>query len=158
MVFAYSKNAEGHFICQHCDYTAKNQSTMHYHLKKHDGALPHPCKHCGARFLQKGLLDLHIRSRHSETLEKKDTYKCPCSGCSYEDIRKGNCLIHFVRVHMKELTEKLKTKATESEMIASCSKCSKNFKSMTQFYYHASQCVEVPEKHECYLNWKSLKA
>jgi len=158
MVFEYKKNKDGEFICTHCDYTAKNQSTMHYHLKKHEGSLPHPCKHCDARFVQKGLLDMHIKSRHPETLEKKETFKCPCNNCDYEDIRKGNRLIHFLRVHMKDLTDALKAKTTDKACVTSCKSCSKSFKSMTQFYYHAASCVSPTENHAMYAQYASIKA
>jgi hypothetical protein len=156
MVLAYHKNESGEFLCQHCQYTAHNQSTMHYHLKKHEGALPHSCKHCDARFLQKSLLDMHIKSRHSETLEHKETFKCPCNGCAYEDLRKGNRLIHFVRVHLKDLTDSLKCKPTDESCIASCKVCSQNFKSLTQFYYHASKCVSPTTEHTLHKEWNQL--
>lgn len=158
MVYEYKKNKNGDFICGHCDFTAKNQSTMHYHLKKHEGSLPHPCKHCDARFVQKGLLDMHIKSRHPETLEKKETFKCPCSNCDYEDIRKGNRLIHFLRVHMKDLTLALKVKPSDSIYVASCKTCTKSFKSMTQFYYHAAGCVAPPNDSALYEQFKTVMA
>jgi hypothetical protein len=158
MVLEYFKNASGEFLCQHCQFTARNQSTMHYHLKKHEGALPHPCKHCDARFLQKSLLDMHIKSRHSETLEEKLTFKCPCEGCVYEDIRKGNRLIHFVRVHLKDLTDSLKCNPTDDSHAASCKACQQTFKSLTQFYYHASKCVAPSKAHPMYTVWNQLKA
>jgi hypothetical protein len=158
MNLKYNTTESGEYICHHCQFTAKNQSTMHYHLKKHEGPLPHPCKHCSARFMQKSLLELHIRSRHSETLEKKDTFKCPCEGCHYEDIRKGNRLIHFVRVHMKDLSDTLKTKTDQEGCVTECKCCNKGFKNLTQFYYHASDCIEPTEKHTEYSNWKAIKA
>jgi len=157
MSLKYQKNVSGDFICSHCDYTARIQSTMHYHLKKHEGALPHSCKHCNQKFLQKGLLELHISARHQETLtEKKEKFQCPCDTCKYEDIRKGNCLIHFVRVHYKELTEAIKRKSKVEGMCAECDSCKKTFKSMTQFYYHASSCIKPPENTILYTQWRSL--
>jgi hypothetical protein len=157
MVLIYVKNTDGNYVCQHCQFTAHNQSTMHYHLKKHDGALPHPCKHCDARFLQKSLLDMHVKSRHAETLEEKQTFKCPCKGCSYEDIRKGNRLIHFVRVHLKDCVESLKCNPSEDTMVAGCKSCQQNFKSLTQFYYHASKCVTLTPSHPMAEQWAILQ-
>jgi hypothetical protein len=154
----YIKNAEGQFICPHCDYTARIQSTMHYHLKKHEGALPHACKHCDSKFLQKNLLELHIRSRHKETIKSQETFKCPCNDCDYEDMRKGNRLIHFVRVHLKDLTEALKNKTDAEGCITSCSCCNKSFKSMTQFYYHAAGCVKPTQNHDYYSSWEQIHA
>ena len=154
MPIHYTKNEEGQFVCPHCDYTARIQSTMHYHMKKHEGALPHACKQCDSRFLQKSLLELHIRSWHTE---KKDTFKCPCENCNYEDIRKGNLVIHFVRIHLKDLTTKLQMKTEDTDYVTSCSCCQKNFKSMTQFYYHSTGCVNPTENHPFYDKWISLK-
>jgi hypothetical protein len=154
VVSKYQKNALGQYMCPHCAYTARIQSTMHYHLKKHDGALPHACTHCNQKFLQKSLLDLHISARHEETLEKKqEKFKCPCTGCSYEDFRKGNRLIHFLRVHMKDCTDSLKEKSKESDSVIACKGCLKSFKSVTQFYYHASSCVNPSEQHPYHAQW-----
>ena len=160
MVFRYIKNEKDEYVCNHCEFTAKNQSTMHYHLKKHDGSL-HPCKYCNARFLQKSLLDMHIRSRHSETIQKKEStqvFSCPCKECSYEDIRKGNRLIHFVRVHLKDLVDALKRKTTTEDRVIDCNSCNNSFKSMTQFYYHASKCVKPSCDHKYYEQWKLINS
>ena len=159
MSLQYTKNSDGTFLCPHCPYTARIQSTMHYHLKKHEGALPHACKHCNQKFLQKGLLDLHVSARHQETIQiKQDKFKCPCKTCEYEDIRKGNRLIHFLRIHLKDITDGLKTKTTEPNCVTDCSQCKKSFKSITQFYYHASSCVNPSETHPLYSEWISLKS
>ncbi len=160
MVFTYTKNENNEYVCQHCDFTAKNQSTMHYHLKKHDGSL-HPCKYCNAKFLQKSLLDMHIRARHSETIQKKEkteVFSCPCKDCCYEDIRKGNRLIHFVRVHLKGLVESMKKKTDTENSVIGCKECNSEFKSMTQFYYHASKCVKPSTDHKHYEEWKTIIA
>lgn len=153
----YNKNDQDEYVCSHCEFVSKNQSTMHYHLKKHDGPLPHPCKHCDARFLQKSLLDLHIRARHSETLEKKDMFKCPCNNCDYQDIRKGNRNIHFIRIHLRDVLDKLNDTPTEPNCTIACKECRQNFKSMTQFFYHALGCVKVDSGHEYYDQWMSIK-
>ena len=158
MNLKYNKTESGEYICHHCQFTAKNQSTMHYHLKKHEGPLPHPCKHCSARFMQKSLLELHIRSRHSETLEKKDTFKCPCGECDYEDIRKGNRNIHFIRIHLRDILDKLNDTPTEPNCMIACKECKHNFKSMTQFFYHAIDCVKVSPDHIHYDEWKYIKS
>ncbi len=158
MVLVYTKNADGEFTCPHCEYTARIQSTMHYHLKKHEGTLPHVCKHCDMRFLQKSYLDMHVKSRHADTLEKKDTFKCPCNNCGYEDIRKSNRRIHFVRVHLKPLVDAIKTKTSVEGCVASCSECNQSFKSMTQFYYHSAGCIKPTEQHPLYNDWMTVRA
>jgi hypothetical protein len=156
MVLEYFKNEAKEFVCQHCQFTAQNQSTMHYHLLKHQGALPHPCKICDARFLQKSLLDMHIKTRHSETLDKKTTFKCPHESCTFECIQKGNVITHFTRMHLKDLTESLKCKPNEDECVVGCKSCQQSFKSLTRFYYHASKCVNPPSSHPLYGLWNQL--
>lgn len=164
MTFKYIKNAEGQFVCNHCQFTAKNQSTMHYHLAGHDNVLPHKCKHCDQRFPQKSVLDIHLKLKHAETLEKKETFKCPCNGCNYEDIRKGNRLIHFIRVHLKEVVGKLKVTAKAStenpneDYVCSCSSCDKSFKSNTMFFYHAHTCVNLSSTHKHYDDWVAMQS
>jgi hypothetical protein len=161
-LFKYTKNENGGFICPHCDYTNQNQSSMHYHLKTHAKIREHVCEYCKIDFPQKSLLDLHITARHAEKLKpselKEKTFKCPCKGCDYKDVRKGNRLIHFVRVHLKELVAKLKIDSEASECIAKCTACEKEFKSMTQFYYHAGKCVTVPKSHTLAPEWASVRA
>ena len=152
MVFIYKKNSNNNFICPDCPFTAHNQSTMHYHMRNHDGTLTHECPDCDMKFLQKCVLDLHIKSKHTTATKKE--FSCPC--CTYTDLRKGNCLIHFARIHLKELTDKMKLKAKESSMVAECSECSKNFKNMTGFYYHLGSCVKLPTTHEHYGAWAKI--
>jgi hypothetical protein len=107
------------------------------------------------------VLDLHSSVHHKDaTRVKQEKFKCPC--CSYEDFRKGNRMIHFLRVHLKDCTDSLKEKPSkelkESQYTTSCKGCSKPFKSMTQFYYHASACVSPLESHPNYKVWLTLKA
>jgi len=153
----YKKNDDGQYVCPSCPYTARIQSTMHYHLKKHQDTLPHSCTHCKKEFAQKSVLDLHISARHKEPGTKApETFKCPC--CTYEDVRKGNRMIHFLRVHLKDCTDSLKeTPSKETKAAASCKGCAKTFKSMTQFYYHAASCVKPSETHVNYKTWLELK-
>lgn len=153
---SYQKNSNGHYVCHECTFTSRIQSTMHYHLKKHMGDLPFNCQHCDAKFAQKSLLDLHIASKHDEKSEKQ-VYKCPCNNCDYKDIRKGNRLIHFVRVHLKDIVSKLRTKSYIEGCVTTCGSCQKDFKNMTQFYYHASNCVSLSDNHPLWNNWLTVK-
>ncbi len=152
MVFSYTKNEAGEFVCQHCNIVKKNQNTMHYHLRKHEGALPHVCpvKECPMKFLQKGMLDLHISARHPDRKEAKEkpaeVYDCPC--CSFTSMTKANRRIHFARIHLKDLTEALKVKNNETN--PTCTECNKDFKSLTAFYYHTWNCMKLSPNHEFY--------
>ena len=152
MVFIYKKNSNNDFICPECTFTTHNQSTMHYHLRNHQGNLEHVCPDCDMKFLQKSVLELHIKSKHSDTTKKE--FVCPC--CDYSDLRKGNCLIHFARIHLKELTDKMKIKCKEADRVVECSECSKNFKNMTGFYYHLGSCIKLPCNHTHYTAWTKI--
>ena len=70
MPLKYIKDEDGNFVCSHpgCGFTKRNQSTLHYHMKKHEEQLDHICKTCKKQFLQKQTLDLHIRSKHPELI------------------------------------------------------------------------------------------
>ena len=153
MVFIYKKNNNNEFTCPDCDFITHNQSTMHYHLRNHDGTLTHKCSECDMKFLQKSVLELHIKSKHSNEATKKE-FSCPC--CDYSDLRKGNCVIHFARIHLKELTDKMKRKSTEPNMVAECSECSKNFKNTTSYYYHLGSCIKLEKTHESYEAWSKI--
>ena len=162
-MFKYTKNEQGVFICPDCPYTSRNQPTMHYHLKNtHANIRDHVCSYCKIDFSQKALLDLHITARHSDKLKpselKDKMFTCPCNGCDYKDVRKGNRLIHFLRVHLKELVNKLYVDTKETGFVAKCNCCEKDFKSMTQFYYHAGQCVKLPSSHILNNEWISIRA
>jgi hypothetical protein len=156
----YQKNADGLFICTHCTFTAKYQSTMHYHLAKHEGSLPYKCKYCSQRFVQKGILDLHYTLHHEDKLQeaKKPSklFKCPIDGCDYENAQKGNTVIHFLRIHMKEQHKNLKEKSKQEGCQAHCKKCETDFKSNTQFYYPTHACVVPSQNSSMYEQWKAI--
>ncbi len=160
MASKYQKNADGQYICSYCDYTANYQSTMHYHLAKHEGALPYKCKYCSQRFLQNGILELHYTLHHSDKLKEQEkevkVFKCPVDGCSYQNAQKGNCRIHFLRIHMKTENSKLRTKAKEEGFEATCTKCQSHFKSNTQFYYPTHSCVLPGPSSALASLWKTL--
>ena len=139
-------------MCTDCDFTTHNQSTMHYHMRNHTGSLTHECSECTMKFLQKSILELHMKSKHNKNTKKEFT--CPC--CDYSDLRKGNCLIHFARIHLKTLTDTMKSKSEMDGMVVECSECSKNFKNMTGFYYHLGSCIKLPPNHEHYAAWTKI--
>ena len=149
MVFKYQKNADDLFVCPHCNETKKNQNTMHYHLKKHEGSLPHTCKHCSKKFLHKNMLDLHISARHPETTADNEKTNFCCNSCDYSSLTKSNRLIHFMRVHCRDITSKNKDGD-------SCKVCSKEFNNSTAFYYHTVKCCPPKEGHNAYINFIAL--
>jgi hypothetical protein len=138
--FEYVRDANNMYVCPHCDKVTEKQSTMHMHYKaKHSGELPHECATCHRRFSQKQILDLHIRARHLDTLEDRDTfevYDCPL--CPFSSNSVANRIIHFTRKHCKEYVDDLKD-GTGNEI--SCTECQRTFKSSTAFYYHVAKCL-----------------
>lgn len=154
MVFKYTKNEDGLFICPHCQETKKNQNTMHYHLKKHEGSFPHSCKHCPKKFLHKNMLDLHISARHPETTKEKNEFECPVDGCTFSSLTKANRIIHFMRMHFGKILEKNKCISKDSKI--SCKLCEKSFNNSTAFYYHASKCCAPSVDDPLYENYQSV--
>lgn len=156
MPFEYIKNENGDFICPHCPnlvISGDKQSTMHYHLKRHQiqkaaennkNNQGHTCKACNKVFLQKQNLELHIKSRHPELLIDSQTKNsrvcCPFDGCEFSSITKGNCIIHCLRVHYQEEISQIMVIKPETKTIE-CSECDKEFNSSTSFYYHCKKCI-----------------
>lgn len=138
MVFEYIKNADNLFVCQHCGVTKKNQNTMHYHLKTHEGKLPFECGFCKRQFLHSSTLELHKQSQHAT--ETKRLFHCPVADCDYEGtLTKSNLLIHFIRKHCKD--EAVAAARAGSPTV--CTHCDKECKSMTSFHYHIANCISL---------------
>lgn len=132
MVLEYSRNENGDFVCEFCGKIVpkEKQNTMHYHLKKHTGDLPHECDKCDKKFAQKQSLDLHIMMSHTGDRN----FECPIKGCGFKACTWANRRIHFLRKHCKEEIEKIQDGHR-------CRICQKEFNSSTAFYYHAGSCV-----------------
>ena len=142
MPYSYQKNAEGHFVCGVCQVVKKNQNTMHYHLKTHEGHLPFTCGTCKKEFLHAQTLALHISARHSK--EDAANLKCPC--CPFKTLTKANRLIHFVRKHCEEEVKQF------SKNSLTCSHCQKVCNSNTSFLYHISQgCLTLSGEKQAFL-------
>lgn len=141
----YKKNVEGVYECHFCGVLQKNQNTMHYHLKKHAGLLPHKCKHCDKGFLQKKQLDLHVEAKHPQTLEPGVIYKCP--ECDFKNKQKGNLFIHYMRIHCIDIC------CLENGV---CGKCSAVFANKTSYYYHAFICNPPTTTHTHYSGYMGL--
>jgi uncharacterized Zn-finger protein len=120
---------------------------MHYHLKsKHNGDLKHVCKFCDNKFVQKGLLDLHIQSQHKDELEKRTKqYQCPFDGCQVHDLRKGNLIDKaFIAADSKKSTQ------------ISCANCKKEFASKPSFNYHVASCIKPTTCHPAFEPFRKL--
>jgi hypothetical protein len=139
MPLEYVRNEAGHFVCQFCDQIKKNQNTMHYHLKKHEGTLGYECNLCKKQFLHKNSLELHKTAKH--TNERKDSIECPTEGCEFKALTKANMMIHNMRIHNKDKCIAVLEKKEGN--ISCCKKCKKDYSSDTAFYYHAYKCLAI---------------
>jgi len=126
MPYTYQKNQAGEFVCGICAAVKKNQNTMHYHMKRHEGHLPFECPTCNKEFMHAQTLALHVAARHSE--QEAASLKCP--SCPYKTLTKANRIIHFMRKHCAEAVAKVATTGN------TCPECKKELNSSTAFLYH----------------------
>jgi len=143
MLFTYTKNEHGQFVCPDCGAIKNRQNSMHYHMKKHQEDLNHICKCCKKGFLQKQTLDLHIRSKHPEMLkddQQTKKFKCPMENCNFTALTKGNCVIHCLRIHFQEEMKEVMNVHNDTKTIT-CNECETEFQNSCGFYYHCKDCV-----------------
>jgi hypothetical protein len=128
-----NKNEQGHYVCPTCDKTEKVRTTMFYHMKKHAGDFNYTCTvdGCGRSFIQKSGLDQHVAQVHAT---ESPAFACPC--CEQTFRTKANRTIHICRTHGDDWVPAI----TDN----SCTRCNKQFASVTAYYYHAFNCFEVP--------------
>jgi hypothetical protein len=161
MPMKYTKNENGDFVCPDCGVVKKNQSTMFYHMKKHEEELNYVCKACKKGFLQKQTLDLHMRSKHPELVKDTNTtdkkFKCPFDNCEFSALTKGNCVIHCLRVHFQDEINEMMAKDNETKMIY-CNECNKEFSSACAFYYHCKTCIDFNKNDEKYQTLQEIIA
>ena len=142
MPYTYQKNASGQFVCTICSEVKKNQNTMHYHMKKHEGHLPFTCPTCKKEFLHAQTLAVHVAAKHSK--EDSAQLKCPC--CPYKTLTKANRTLHFMRKHCAEEVEKMEIKDS------TCPTCQKVCNSSAALLYHLSTgCIQLPAEKQKYL-------
>jgi len=137
MVYTYTKNAEGLYVCPDCDKVTEKQNTMHYHRKTHEKTLPFECKLCPAtvplgkkQFLQAQTLANHVAAKHSS-----ETTLLACPECSVKSLTKANRIIHYVRNHCSEALQ---------QSTLTCAPCGKVCKSGTAYAYHLGTCKAGP--------------
>ena len=134
MVFKYQKNDDGHYVCGICSEVKEKQNTMHYHLQKHEGKMPHACSHCEKRFYQKYALDDHIKLRHS-TKPVEANIKCPFDNCSEKFHKKEHARVHIARNHLRDYLNPWIQKKKDSK-IHTCGNCNTDFNSYPAILYH----------------------
>ncbi|KAJ0170086.1 hypothetical protein K1T71_014692 [Dendrolimus kikuchii] len=92
---------ERRFKCHLCDYKARHNMSLMYHLKTHDtqnGGKRHKpgysC-HCGFRTNDKTTMLKHVRACKVDERPKKYS----CKSCSYSSNRRGDLKRHVLRKH-----------------------------------------------------------
>lgn len=138
----YARGPDGEYLCPYCPFTAKskNPSTMHYHIKKHEGIKNYKCAECDQSFIQRSGLTQHIALIHSDCLSGE--IKCPyCSVCTART--KANLFIHIGRVHGDGWIPRVSGSGP-----CVCDGCGKVCQSSGAYYYHAVKCFECPEYPE----------
>jgi len=126
-------------------------------MKKHEEQLSNVCKICKKGFLQKQTLDLHIQSKHPETIKttEKKKFKCPFDDCTFTSLTKGNCVIHCLRIHFQEEMEEMMLVDPDTKTIE-CNECNEEFHSSCSFYYHTKDCFIFDLKNEKYEKLKEF--
>ena len=132
MVFQYTKNDAGLYVCGICSETREKQNTMHYHLKKHEGVMPHACSQCDKAFVQKQGLDDHVRIHHSGA---EPPLTCPFNDCAKKFQAKGQLRVHIARNHIRTMVDKWISKV-EATGNFHCSHCNEDKKSESAILYH----------------------
>jgi hypothetical protein len=142
----YIRNADGHFVCPHCEKVTEKQNTMYYHIKKnHTKDLPFECKKCDGcpRFLQKSSYLHHLATIHPEEAKMTEvgenpyagvSVACPAAGCDHSTHTKANLLIHYARSHCKAWIPSYSKGS-------SCGACKKEFNSSSAYLYHTISCM-----------------
>jgi hypothetical protein len=155
-LFSYKRDENGHLMCDRCSFKPKatpthpngNPSTLHYHMKKHEGDFAFVCQVCSHGFLHKVSLDTHMASRHPESVQQKtiEMYSCCADDCDFTSLTKSNLIIHFMRKHCGDEVKKcMKHVEVENKKEIQCTCCSQNFKSGTAFHYHVAKCFQAHE-------------
>ena len=129
MPYEYQKNEAGDYVCGQCGVTKRNQNTMHYHLKRHEGKLPFECEFCSKGFLQASTLQLHVAARHAH--ESAARLCCPL--CPYKTLTKANRVLHYIRKHC---ASDLAAFSAGSKEGMACAGCGKACRSQTSYLYH----------------------
>ena len=137
----YIRDEHGMFVCPTCGITRKHQSTMHYHMKKHEEDLQIKCKICQKEFIHAQALKTHMDARHSKEKKTKE-FACPVRDCPFESTNKGNCRTHFMRMHCAKETAEILDRDLETGAI-SCTSCGSEFGSLSAFYYHSVLCIDL---------------
>ena len=137
MVYTYTKNLLGNYICNICSETREKQNTMFYHLKSHEEHLAYKCNYCKMEFKAKYSLEVHINTQHER--DEKSLCRCPIEGCKFKGSpTKSNLLIHYVRIHCKDEVNSERDGLT-------CKSCNKELNSPTAFHYHVASCITIQD-------------
>ena len=146
----YILNELGDYVCNYCEKTSKNQSTISEHISrlhsKEAGRIvkPFQCETCEKRFNSASIRDQHIQNNHRNV---RDTL-CVAPGCSYEGKADAARCSHYVRKHMNM---SLLCREVDGKN-SMCNNCGKNMINSSMIY-HLAKCSPLSP----YCKVKTLK-
>ena len=132
----YIPNEQGEYVCDYCEKTSKNQSTISEHISrlhsKEAGRIENPfeCPTCQKRFNSASIRDQHIQNNHSNIRDD-----CVSPGCSYKGKSDAALCTHYVRKHMNASSL---CRVIDSE-ISACNHCEKSM-NKSAMTYHLAKC------------------
>lgn len=135
-IHRYTQNESGEYVCEYCDKTSPNQSTISEHISrihpKESGRQENPfeCPLCLRLFNSSSIREQHIQNKHENQRKL-----CVASGCSYEGKCNASLRTHYVRRHM-DYTSLITYRAEDTAMCNHCGSCMKP----TTAIYHISTC------------------
>jgi hypothetical protein len=157
MGIEYVKNDSDEFVCQHkgCHFTTKQQNTMCYHMKRHNGDYKFTCKEAGCNnmgFIQKSAYLHHMAAKHpllkEISLNADEKIKNPytdkvytCAVCNHTCRTKANILVHYGRLHSEGWIPSYNKDSPD------CPSCKKSFNSIASYLYHCTGCIPANKAH-----------
>ena len=132
----YILNEQGEYVCDYCEKTSKNQSTISEHISrlhsKEAGRIEKPfeCPTCQKRFNSASIRDQHIHNNHFNIRDN-----CVAPGCSYKGKTDAALCTHYVRKHMDVSNL---CRVIDSENLL-CNHCEKSM-SKSSMMYHLAKC------------------
>lgn len=132
----YIPNEQGEYVCDYCEKTSKNQSTISEHISrlhsKEAGRIEKPfeCPTCLKRFNSASIRDQHIQNNHFNIRDD-----CISPGCSYKGKSDAALCSHYVRKHMDVSSL---CRVIDSEKLL-CNHCEKTM-IKSSMIYHLAKC------------------
>lgn len=109
---------DGRFVCEFCNNTFSERTSLKFHLRIHLGVNMRPCGYCDRAFSRESYRRQHIKNNHSNN--------SPCSQCDLVFNSKLELREHTIQIHTQPKPEKS----------FSCEICSRTFNRMNNLNEH----------------------